>query len=283
MREERRDRERQLKEERKQREREESLAAQRNWEDRDRVERREREDQETQEKQALAELEAELEHTRHVVELEAAEKLAVLEKERREVEALRKKNERLLRNLHPIKEKEDLEVYLNGMEHILRQCQVDEDEWLFYLMAKMSGRYAPLVQGLTIDDDEEYEAVKGRMLEAAGLTTIDAGQQLFQLNSADTRGKTALEVFQLVTRLIKRIYKGAVTVHDYLLAIAVPVLRKMLPKEGVAFLDQKCPKSMEAMLDSLQQWWAITRGRTSEDIYSRSQNRLPFHLGGLAL
>ena len=104
------------------------------------------------------------------------------------------------------------------------------------------------------------------MLEAAGLTTMDASQQLFQLNSADTRGKTALEVFQLVTRLIKRIYKGAVTVHDYLLAIAVPVLRKMLPKEGVAFLDQKCPKSIEALLDSLQQWWAITRGRTSEDI-----------------
>ena len=43
-----------------------------------------------------------------MVELEAAEKLAVLEKERREVEALRKKNERLLRNLHPINEKEDL-------------------------------------------------------------------------------------------------------------------------------------------------------------------------------
>ena len=132
-------------------------------------------------------------------------------------------------------------------------------------VANMSGRYAALVQGLTIDDDEEYEAVKGRMLEAAGLTTMDAGQQLFQLNSTDTRGKTALEVFQLVTRLIKRIYKGAVTVHDYLLAIAVPVLRKMLPKEGVIFLDQKCPKSMEALLDSLQQWWAITRGRTSED------------------
>ena len=48
VREERRDRERQLKEERKQREREEARAAQRNWEDRDRVERREREDRETQ-------------------------------------------------------------------------------------------------------------------------------------------------------------------------------------------------------------------------------------------
>ena len=133
-------------------------------------------------------------------------------------------------------------------------------------MANISGRYAALVQGLTKDDDEEYEAVKGRLLEAAALTTMDAGQQLFQLDSADTRGKTALEVFQLVTHLIKRIYKGAVTVHDYILAIAVPVLRKMLPKEGVAFLDQKCPKSMEALLDTLQQWWAIARGRTREDV-----------------
>ena len=40
----------------------------------------------------------------------------------------------------------------------------------------------------------------------------------------------------------------------------------MLPKEGIAFLDQKCPKSTEALLDTLQQWWAIARGRTREDV-----------------
>ena len=58
VREERRDRERQLKEERKQREREEALASQRNWEDREREER-----ERTGRLQALAELEAEREHT----------------------------------------------------------------------------------------------------------------------------------------------------------------------------------------------------------------------------
>ena len=52
--------------------------------------------------------------------------------------------------------------------------------------------------------------------------------------------------------------------HDYILAITVPVLRKMLPREGVAFLDQKCPRLAEALLDTLQQWWAIARGRTRE-------------------
>ena len=77
--------------------------------------REEREDREAQEKRAIAELEAECERTRcAVVELEAAEKLAVLEKERREAVVLRKNNERLLRTLHPIKEKEDLEFISLG-------------------------------------------------------------------------------------------------------------------------------------------------------------------------
>ncbi len=45
----------------------------------------------------------------------------------------------------------------------------------------MTGRYAALVQGLTITDDEDYKVVKGRLLEASGLTSMDAGQQLFSV------------------------------------------------------------------------------------------------------
>ncbi len=44
----------------------------------------------------------------------------------------------------------------------------------------------------------------------------------------------------------------------------MPVFRKLLPKNGMAFLDQKGPKSMEELLDTLQQWW--TRGRPSADV-----------------
>ncbi len=31
-------------------------------------------------------------------------------------------------------------------------------------------------------------------------------------------------------------------------------------------MDQKGPNTTEALLDTLQQWWAIARGKTSEDV-----------------
>ena len=34
----------------------------------------------------------------------------------------------------------------------------------------------------------------------------------------------------------------------------------------MAFLDQKCPKSMEKLMDMLQQWWANARGRPSDEV-----------------
>ena len=69
---------------------------------------------------------------------------------RQDEEVVRRKNERLLRSLQPMKEKEDLETYIQGLEHTLTQCQVEEEEWLFYLTANMTGKYSNLVQGLAV-------------------------------------------------------------------------------------------------------------------------------------
>ena len=103
---------------------------------------------------------------------------------------LRRKNERLLKSLHPMRENGDLETYIKGLEHTLIQCQVDE-EWLFYLTANMTGKYATLVQGLSVAEDENYVSVKNRLMEAAGLTSREAGIQLFQLDGMSLVGKTA--------------------------------------------------------------------------------------------
>lgn len=66
--------------------------------------------------------------------------------------------------------------------------------------------------------------------------------------------------------MISRLFKGAVTVQEFIFAVAMPVFRKLLPKDGMAFLDQKGPKLMEELMDTLQQWWAIARGRPSADV-----------------
>ena len=78
----------------------------------------------------------------------------------------------------------------------------------------MTGKYATLVQGLSVAEDENYISFKNRLMEAAGLTSREAGIQLFQLDGTSLVRKTALEVFQLVTRLIGRIFKGALNMQE---------------------------------------------------------------------
>ena len=141
-----------------------------------------------------------------------------------------------------------------------------------YLCAYLTGKNLALVQGLTI---ESYDSIKGRLLEAAGLTTTDAGAKLLKLEPKDIVGKTVLAVFQLVTRLIKRVYKGAVTVYDYVMALLIPVLRHILPKEGVAYLDQRAPTTTDALLEALQQWWSIDKSRLTEDRKPERQPGIP--------
>ena len=76
---------------------------------------------------------------------------------------------------------------------------------MFYLTVNLCGRYATLVHGLTIDEDDGYETVKGRLLEAAGFTTTDARSKLLAMDSRDIKGKTDLEVFQYIYRLVKSV------------------------------------------------------------------------------
>ena len=103
-----------------------------------------------------------------------------------------------------------------------------------------------VVQGLSVAEDEHYVSVKNRLMEAAGLTSREAGIQLFQLDRTSLVGKTALEVFQLVTRLISRIFKGAVNMQDCAFALAMLVFRKLLPKE---------PREWPSWIRSAQSQW----------------------------
>ena len=59
---------------------------------------------------------------------------------------------------------------------------------------------------------------------------------------------------------MKRLFKGADTVNDYFVALTLPVMRKILPKDGVAFFENRNPSSMEDILETLQHWWSISGG-----------------------
>ena len=69
-----------------------------------------------------------------------------------------------------MREKDDLETYIKGLEHTLIQCQVDEEEWLFYPTANMMGKYATLVQGLLVAEVENC---------VSGYPVVPAGRDVF--------------------------------------------------------------------------------------------------------
>ena len=120
----------------------------------------------------------------------------------------------MLRTITKIGPKDDLEAYLENMEHHLTHCKVEEAEWPLFLTANMSGKYLELVQGLTIDPEEDYATLKGRLFEAAGFTKRDAGAKHHQVVTKDLVGLTAPEYFQMVTRLVRRMFKGAEMIPD---------------------------------------------------------------------
>ena len=121
----------------------------------------------------------------------ATERL-VKEEDRLKEETKRRQHERLLRTITKIGPKDDLEAYLENMEHHLTHCKVKEAEWPLFLTANMSGKYLELVQGLTIDPEEDYATLKGRLLEASGFTKRDAGAKHHQVVTKDLVVLTAL-------------------------------------------------------------------------------------------
>ena len=149
---------------------------------------------------------------------------------------------------------------------------MEEEEWVFYLTSNLKGKYKILMQGLTVDDEEDYQTVKGRLLEAAGFTTKEAGAILMALSTDFRRGMTALQHFQMLLRLIKRMCKGVETVNDCYFAMLLPAIKRTLPREGVAFLDQKDPKSIDELLDAIQAFQAIEKVQAGETAKQKSQS-----------
>ena len=63
---------------------------------------------------------------------------------------------------------DDLESYLDNLEVTLRQCHVEDEEWIPYMMANLCGDNLALAQASRGRDDETYMVLKARLLVALG-------------------------------------------------------------------------------------------------------------------
>ena len=148
---------------------------------------------------------------------------------------------------------DDLESYLDNLEVTLRQCRVEDEDWIPYMMANLCGDNLALAQASRGGDDETYMVLKARLLAALGRTARAAGDKLTSLSAKDAMGQTATQAFHMVWKHVSRLLLDCNTMEQCRVAIALPFLRKLLPREGVAFLDTVQPTTAEDICDQLQQ------------------------------
>ena len=173
---------------------------------------------------------------------------------RREEEVQTRKVEARLRTIRKMGPTDELDAYLAMVEQTLKQCQVEETEWIGYITSGLSGQFLTLAQNIRGggEDEEKYVSFKARLLDVAGLTARSAGDLLFRLGPNDTKGKTAVEVFQLVWKNVLHLFLDIEYKDDFYMATALQVLRRMLPKEGVVQTGLHPPAQLELLLHSKQ-------------------------------
>ncbi len=178
------------------------------------------------------------------------------QRNRREDDRVRERRELLqekLKGLGVYKEGNELGAFLAKFERIMRESAVDERSWAERLYPKLPERMCLRV-AQERDEEVEYKEVKRVLLKAAGETAITYGNQLFEANSELFKGKTAGGIAEWLRRVVEGVFQGCKSIEDCRLAIALALLRRVLPQGGKAFVENRKVSEWGELRDSLEDW-----------------------------
>ena len=168
----------------------------RRWEAEQVRQRREEEDRRAYKEEMERRLKLEIEQREQAKEDKV--KAAEVAYTRRGEDAEQRRREKRLRAIKKMSPGNDLESYLDNLEVTLRQCHVEDEEWIPYMMANLCGDNLALAQASRGGDDETYMVLKARLLAALGRTAREAGDKLTSLSAKDAVGQTATQAFHMV-------------------------------------------------------------------------------------
>ncbi len=175
---------------------------------------------------------------------------------RREDDRVRERRELLqekLRGLGVYKEGSELGAFLAKFERIMKESVVDERNWAERLYPKLPERMCVRV-AQERDEDVEYKEVKRVLLKAAGETAITYGNQLFEANSELFKSITAGGIAEWLRRVVEGVFQGCKSIGECRLAIALALLRRVLPQGGKAFMESRKICEWGELRDSLEDW-----------------------------
>ena len=111
-------------------------------------------------------------------------------------------------------EKDYIELVIQGIESELQQEEISVERRKSILMTRLTPSLRDLVRDLQADHMTTFEEIKARLLDCAGITSTQAGQQFFDLRQQDVRKKSTSQLIQQVDRLINRLLRDATTMQE---------------------------------------------------------------------
>ena len=196
--------------------------------------------------------------------LERVEKRDTERETRASTERQERQAEKIIDKIPAMTEGSDLELYLQGLENEFTQARIPGDRWKSLLTPWLTPALKDHIGDLQADPSSTYSEIKDRLLDRVGQTSLQAGQQLFELRSKDIREKSSSQVIQMTERLINRALRGALTVQDAIVKIGIARIRSLMSIEGQQHLDSWRINSKEDLRAALQSWES-TRGCIVKD------------------
>lgn len=191
--------------------------------------------------------------------------------ERHEEECRARANGALLNTFKPLRPEDDIECFLTAMEKHFGQCEVSKELWGLRLGTMLTGVWREQLAGLVVAEDVTYYKVKNKLLEAGGLSPWEAGVAVIKVNLSAFDGKSVVESFSFITKLVNRMFRECEEPMDYMVQLTLAWLWAHLPAAAVMYLDSMSMQMLEDLQTFFVQWWAICGGTKSQGSHQKSK------------
>ncbi len=211
--------------------------------------------------QQFHEMDGERRHKEVLIEREASaarrqEESDMRRELRKEDDLARERRELLgekLKSLGSYKEGNELGGYLEKFERILGESGVSERDWVERLYPRLPERLCSRVAEAR-DSRASYGEIKRILLKASGETAVTYGNQLFEVTGEFFKSKTAGEIAEWLRRIAGGMYRECKGVEDCILAVALALLRRVLPQSGKTFLELRKIGNWGELREVLEDW-----------------------------
>ncbi len=158
-----------------------------------------------------------------------------------------------LRGFSAFNEGGEIGIYLEKFERIMRECEIQEDRWVFYLTTKLPERLCARV-GPLIDSRANYKEIYTSLLESEGETESSFGTRLLSITADQLKSMTGVQIVEKFHRLIKGLFSKATTKEECSLALTKAMIRHHIPVHGKLFLEMREIATYQQLTKGMTDW-----------------------------